>query len=63
MAVALGGAADTLGAISGPMAYAFYKYMPEELIANAKKKLPKWMLDVSEELDDYAHVYYHKTNK
>lgn len=62
MAIALGGDADTLGAISGPMAYAFYKHMPEELIANAKKKLPKWMLDVSEELDDYVLTSCDKTN-
>lgn len=39
LAIALGGDADTLGAISGPMAYAYYKTMPEELIANAKAKL------------------------
>ena len=33
------------------MAYAFYKTMPEELIANAKAKLPEWLLEVNEELD------------
>ena len=36
--ISLGGDADTLGAISGPMAYAFYREMPEELVANAKAK-------------------------
>lgn len=49
--IALGGDADTLAAIAGPMAYAFYKSMPEALVENAKKKLPQWMLDVNEELD------------
>ena len=55
LAIALGGDADTLAAISGPMAYAFYKTMPEELIANAKAKLPEWMLEVNEELDQYVN--------
>lgn len=50
LAIALGGDADTLGAISGPMAYAFYKSMPQELIDNAKAKLPQWMLDLNDEL-------------
>lgn len=51
LAIALGGDADTLAAISGPMAYAYYKSMPEELIANAKAKLPEWMLEVNERFD------------
>ncbi len=54
LAIALGGDADTLAAIAGPMAFAHYRYMPEELIANAKAKLPAWMLEVSEELDEYV---------
>lgn len=53
-AIALGGDADTLAAIAGPMAYAFYKEMPEELIANAKTKLPEWMLRVSEDFDRFV---------
>ena len=62
LAIALGGDADTLAAIAGPMAYAHYKVMPQELIDNAKKKLPKWMLDLNEELaqktssSDYIHT-------
>lgn len=55
LSIALGGDADTLAAISGPMAYAFYKEMPGELIANAKAKLPEWMLGVNEELDRYVN--------
>ena len=50
-AIALGGDSDTLAAIAGPMAYAYYKDIPEALIANAKAKLPKWMLEVNEEFD------------
>ena len=55
LAIALGGDADTLAAISGPMAYAFFKCMPEELIANTKAKLPEWMLQVNDELDKYVN--------
>lgn len=51
LAISLGGDADTLGAIAGPMAYAYYKTMPQELIDNAKSKLPKWMLDLNEKFD------------
>jgi hypothetical protein len=29
--------------------------MPEELIANAKAKLPEWMLQVNEEFDQYVN--------
>lgn len=55
LAISLGGDADTLAAIAGPMAYAFYKEMPQELIDNAKAKLPEWMLKVSEQLDAYVN--------
>ena len=55
LAISLGGDADTLAAISGPMAYAFYKQMPDELVMNAKKKLPQWMLDINEEFDGYCN--------
>lgn len=51
LAISLGGDADTLAAIAGPMAYAQYKEMPQALIDNAKAKLPKWMLDVNERLE------------
>lgn len=51
MAIALGGDADTLAAIAGPMAYAHYREMPTELIENAKRKLPQWMLEINEELN------------
>lgn len=54
LAISLGGDADTLAAIAGPMAYAYYKVMPEELIANAKAILPEWMLQVNEEFDLYV---------
>ena len=55
LAISLGGDADTLGAISGPMAYAFYKAMPKVLVDNAKSKLPEWMLQVNDEFDLYVN--------
>lgn len=55
LAISLGGDADTLAAISGPMAYAFFKTIPEELIDNAKAKLPEWMLQVNKQFDDIVN--------
>lgn len=55
LAIALGGDADTLAAIAGPMAYACYKEMPENLVDNAKKKLPQWMLCLNDEFDRYCN--------
>lgn len=54
LAISLGGDADTLAAIAGPIAYAYYREMPEELIAHAKSKLPQWMLDLNDEFDEYC---------
>ena len=54
LAIALGGDADTLAAIAGPVAYAHYGSMPTELVDNAKSKLPQWMLDINDEFDDYC---------
>lgn len=51
LAISLGGDADTLAAIAGPMAYAYYKTMPDALVYQAMKKLPDWMVDVSERFD------------
>ena len=49
----LGGDSDTLVAISAPIAYAHYRVIPEALLDNARKKLPKWMLELSESFDDF----------
>ena len=56
LAISLGGDADTLGAISGPMAYAFYKEMPQELIDNAVNLLPAWILDINYAFDQHMNT-------
>lgn len=44
--VSLGGDADTMGAITGAIAYAHYRSIPRELAQFAKDKLPEDMLDI-----------------
>ena len=56
LAISLGGDADTLAAIAGPMAYAYYKKMPDALVYQAMKKLPDWMVDVSERFDKVVNL-------
>ena len=55
LAISLGGDADTLAAIAGPMAYAYYRRMPSALVAQAMKMLPDWMVDVSRRFDDIVN--------
>ena len=50
-AVALGGDADTLAAIAAPMAYAYFREMPDSLVRQAKRLLPEWMLKINDEVD------------
>lgn len=44
--VSLGGDADTMGAITGAIAYAQYKGISRELAQFAKDKLPEDILDI-----------------
>ena len=52
LAISLGGDADTLAAISVPLAYAHYKEMPDSLVYKALKTLPDWMVSVNERFDE-----------
>lgn len=54
LAIALGGDADTLAAIAGPMAYAYYKCIPDVVMKEALGKLPAWMQQVDEAFDNYV---------
>lgn len=51
LAISLGGDADTLAAIAGPMAYAFYRSMPDNLQDEALSMLPEWMRRVNSDFD------------
>lgn len=55
LAISLGGDADTLATVAGPMAFAHYKYMPEPLVYKALKMLPDWMQKVNADFDKICH--------
>lgn len=52
LAISLGGDADTLAAIAGPMAYAYFREMPDPLVYAALKSLPAWMQQVNKAFDE-----------
>lgn len=51
LCIAMGGDADTMGAIAGPMAYAYYREMPAALVEKAREMLPEWMKEVGNRFD------------
>lgn len=53
-----GGDADTLGAIVAPIAYAYYREMPQFMIDHALKLLPMWMTRLNKEF--YSDVVERK---
>ena len=44
-----------LAAIASPMAYAFYREIPDSLVYAAVKKLPDWMVCVNERFDKHIN--------
>ncbi|UKK50225.1 hypothetical protein L6472_09330 [Prevotella sp. E13-17] len=46
---------EAIGDIAGPMAYAYYKKMPDALVYQALKKLPEWIVDVNERFDEIVN--------
>ena len=46
LAISIGGDSDTLAAMAGSIAEAFYKKIPENIVENATKRLPKAFLDI-----------------
>ena len=50
----MGGDADTMGAIAGPMAYAYYRHIPNYLIELADDRLPKEMTAACRRFDRFA---------
>ena len=50
----MGGDADTMGAIAAPMAYAFYRHIPDYLMALASNRLPAEMTAACRRFDRFA---------
>ena len=50
IAVSLGGDSDTLACITGGIAEAYYKFIPEEIVAEAARRLPPAFLKLSKDL-------------
>ena len=48
LAVSLGGDADTMGAITGAIAEAYYKEIPEHIVTEVLKRLPGEFKEVME---------------
>lgn len=55
LAISLGCDADSLAAIAGSMAYAYYKKMPDALVFQTMKKLSDRMMVVSERFDQIVN--------
>jgi ADP-ribosyl-[dinitrogen reductase] hydrolase len=51
LGVSLGGDSDTLGAIAGGFAQAYYSTVPAGIVAEVRGKLPQEFLDVVDEFE------------
>jgi ADP-ribosylglycohydrolase len=51
LAISLGGDADTLAAIAGGIAHAFYRYVPRAIVEPLRERLPAEFLDVIDEFE------------
>lgn len=56
LSISMGGDADTIAAISGPMAYAYYREIPASLLKLAHARLPKEMIVFSSKFDAISNV-------
>lgn len=51
-AVSLGGDTDTMACIAGGMAQAFYGKIPEEIVKQTRRRLPKGFLEIVDEFNE-----------
>ena len=58
-AISVGGDSDTIGAITGGIAIAFFKEMPDTLIAEIERRL---LTDMQEVCERFATFYHSKGN-
>lgn len=56
LSISMGGDADTIAAISGPMAYAYYREIPARLLKLAHGRLPREMIVFSSKFDAMSNV-------
>jgi ADP-ribosylglycohydrolase len=54
-AVSLGGDSDTLACITGGIAHAFYKHIPDEIVSEVKARLPNEFLQIIDEFNQRYH--------
>lgn len=54
LAISLGGDADTLAAIAGGVAHAFYRHIPADIVGPVRARLPAEFLDV---IDQFERQY------
>jgi ADP-ribosylglycohydrolase len=52
LAISIGGDSDTIACISGGIAQAYYKSIPEEIVQEVMQRLPKELLDVVLQFDE-----------
>ena len=52
LAISIGGDSDTIACISGGIAQAYYKYIPEEIVQGVLERLPSELLDVVLQFDE-----------
>jgi ADP-ribosylglycohydrolase len=53
-AVSLGGDSDTMACIAGGIAHAFYREIPENIVANVRERLPDEFLEI---IDRFVDIY------
>ena len=52
LAISMGGDSDTIAAMAGSIAYAYYKKMPQTIFDQVWDVLPEEMIDITETFDD-----------
>ena len=53
-AISLGGDSDTIGCITGGIAQAYYRKIPEEIVSQTRSRLPEEFLKV---IDQFSQKY------
>jgi ADP-ribosylglycohydrolase len=51
LAISIGGDSDTIACIAGGIAAAFYKYIPDKIIEEVVKRLPKEYVELLEQFE------------